>query len=182
VNATVLLDGLVKVAVNQIALMRVTPAAHAYPVHVNANQVGVVKLVRNKNAQTNVRAKLKVHVTLKHLNVPAKKDGLVMIAPKKHALRTVMATVNAKPMVSVCAKICGLVKVVNSQRAQIHAVDTVCALVTNVNATLNSKATIAPSDNAQMLALDMVNARTKKTTSANVLMVSLAKIVAGKNA
>jgi hypothetical protein len=33
-----------------------------------------------------------------------------------------------------------------------------------------------------MLALDMVNAKTKKITSANVLMVSLAKIVAGKNA
>jgi hypothetical protein len=32
-----------------------------------------------------------------------------------------------------------------------------------------------------MLALDMVNAKTKKITSANVPMVSLAKIVAGKN-
>jgi hypothetical protein len=181
VNATVLLDGLAKAAVNQIVLMHVTLAAHAYPVHVNASQVGVEKLVRNKNAQTNVQAKLKVHVTQKHLNVHAKKDGPAMIAPKKHALKTVTATVNAKPMVSACAKICGLVKVVNSQLAQIHAVDTVCALVTNVNATLNSKATIAPSDNAQMLALDMVNAKTKKITSANVPMVSLAKIVAGKN-
>jgi tricorn protease-like protein len=181
VNATVLLDGLVKVAVNQIVLMHVTLVDHVNPVHVNANQVGVVKRVKNKNVQTNAQAKLKVHVTLKHLNVHAKKDGLVMTVPKKHALKTVMDMANAKPMVSACAKICGLVKVVNSQLAQIHAVDTVCALVTNVNATLNSKATIAPSDNAQMLALDMVNAKTKKITSANVPMVSLAKIVAGKN-
>jgi len=177
----VLQDGPAKDAANRIVQMLVIHEVSAYPEVVNVNLAGVAKLVRNKNAQTNVQAKLKVHVTQKHLNVHAKKDGPAMIAPKKHALKTVMDMANAKPMVSACAKICGLVKVVNSQLAQIHAVDTVCALVTNVNATLNSKATIAPSDNAQMLALDMVNAKTKKITSANVPMVSLAKIVAGKN-
>ena len=181
-NVTARQDGPVKDVANQTALMHVTLAVNAYPVHVNANLDGVVKHAKNKNAQINVPAKRKVHVTRKHSNARAKKDGLVMTAAKKHAQKIVMAMANANPMVYACAKTCGPVKVVNSQLAQIHAVDTVCALVTNVNATLNSKATIAPSDNAQMLALDMVNARTKKTTSANVLMVSLAKIVAGKNA
>jgi len=116
---------------------------NAYPVHVNANLDGVVKHAKNKNAQINVPAKRKVHVTRKHSNARAKKDGLVMTAAKKHAQKIVMAMANANPMVYACAKTCGPVKVVNSQLAQIHAVDTVCALGTNVNATLNSKAMIA---------------------------------------
>jgi hypothetical protein len=143
VNVTARQDGPVKDVANQTALMHVTLAVNAYPVHVNANLDGVVKHAKNKNAQINVPAKRKVHVTRKHSNARAKKDGLVMTAAKKHAQKIVMAMANANPMVYACAKTCGPVKVVNSQLAQIHAVDTVCALGTNVNATLNSKAMIA---------------------------------------
>ena len=143
VNATVHPAGLVKDAVNQTAPMHVTPEVSACQEAASANLVGEEKLAKSKNAQIYAQVRHKVHATPKHLNARAKKDGLVMTAAKKHAQKIVMAMANANPMVYACAKTCGPVKVVNSQLAQIHAVDTVCALGTNVNATLNSKAMIA---------------------------------------
>ena len=60
-------------------------------------------MIKNKNAQINVPAKRKVHVTRKLSNARAKKDGLVMTAAKKHAQKIVMAMANANPMVYACA-------------------------------------------------------------------------------
>ena len=136
-------DGPAKDVANQIVQMLVTHEVSAYPEPVNVNLAGVAKLVRNKNALTNVQARLMVHVTRKLSNVLVKKVGLAMTAAKKHAQKTATVMVNAKLMVFACAKTCGLVKVVNSQLAQIHAVDMVCALVTSANVIQNTKAMIA---------------------------------------
>jgi len=142
VNVIVRQGGPVKGAANQTALMHVTLVVNVCPEVVNVNLVGVAKHARSKNAQINVPAKLKVHVTRKHSNVHVKKGGQEMTAVKKHAQKTVTATANVNQTVCACAKTCGLVKAVNFQPAQIHAAGMACVLGTNVNATLNSKAMI----------------------------------------